>query len=317
MTSLKRSPIKYTHTYAASSVGHLAKAQMMENNTGRIIGSTSRGFFILSTGQRVMFVSYEKERGPLTVNLSDPPIQPLPVFVGQDVLLYGDGIVIDNLETHCLLEPDALWMPPNPPADIRPLSVIDATMRELVTHIQDTRRGVGFAPLLAFIFDLSARPTVPITLQPTIVNVILLKQQLFTRPFLESLPQIKELMGLGRGLTPSGDDFICGMLLAVNRLPKRPHYQPQLDDFIEQIVELAFAKTTALSANLIRAAAQGSADERLIDAIDGLFNGKLTPTQILAGLEAYGSSSGLDAFAGVGLVVQSMQEVLKKDARRL
>ncbi len=305
MPSPATSPLKYTHTFIADAIGHMAQAHIADHPDGKIIGSTSRGFFIMSARQRVLFVSYEADRGPLTINLFNPPSQPLPVYVGQDVTLHPDQIIINSLRAHIIIEENAIWSPPPALKQVLPTAELDSKMRMIVNTLMNTKRGLGFVSLLAFIFDLTARPTVPITLQPTIVNVVLLKQQLFSRPFLESLPQLKELMGLGRGLTPSGDDFICGMLLLLNRMPLAPQYQLQIDDFNDQLVELAFDKTTALSANLIRAAARGGADERLLTAIDGILSGQLSEGEILNALENYGSSSGLDAFTGAGLVVQA------------
>lgn len=298
--------LRFTSTYHTSAVGHLAFNQLSQTSAGRIIGSTSRGFFILSAAQRVIFVSYEAERGPLTVNLADPPQQPLPVTIGQEVQLEPDEIIIPDLGSHLLIEHNLRWSPPIPPGQSAPLDAVDRVLRQIVRVVMEKKRGSGFVPLLAFIFDLPARPTVPISLQPSITNVIILKQQLLARPFTESLGQIKDFMGLGRGLTPSGDDLICGLLLVLNRLPEKPVFQPQLAEFNEQVVELAFSKTTSLSASLIEAASMGSADERLIRAFDGLLTGELSPEDILTSLEAYGSSSGIDALAGASIVFQAL-----------
>ncbi|MHB9756240.1 oxamate carbamoyltransferase subunit AllH family protein [Streptomyces sp. BYX5S] len=61
------------------------------------------------------------------------------------------------------------------------------------------------------------------------------------------------LLGLGPGATPSGDDFLCGLLLAA-RLPLRPpHWLPVLLDTAGQ----AAARTAPVSAALLRHAADG------------------------------------------------------------
>jgi hypothetical protein len=299
-------PLRFTQTLQASFIGHLAADILREHQDATVIGTTSRGIFLLTQRQRMIFLSYENFRGPLTVNLEIQPDQPLPVFNGQAAALLPDEIALPDLGVHILLDQAQNWLPPSPPATILVLHQIDAVLRQIARIVIETKRGVGFVPLLAFIFDLPARPTVPISLQPTIVNVVLLKQLLLQPPLSASLPQIKDLMGLGRGLTPSGDDFINGLLLTFNRIPQRVQYQAQLDELNREVVEMAFSKTTALSANLILAAAHGSADERLLRALDGLITGALSPDQIIQILDTYGSSSGIDALAGISLLFQAL-----------
>ena len=299
-------PLRFTQTLQTSFVGHFAADILKEHQDATVIGTTSRGIFLLTSRQRVIFLSYETYRGPLTINLEIQPDQPLPVFNGQVTILQPDEIAMADLGVHILLDQARVWTPPLPPITILPLEQIDFALRQITRMVIESKRGVGFVPLLPFIFDLPARPTVPISLQPTIVNVVLLKQQLLHSPLTASLPQIKDLMGLGRGLTPSGDDFINGLLLAFNRIPQRLQYQAQLDELNHDVVEMAFSKTTALSANLIEAASRGSADERLLQALDGLLTGALSPEKIVQVLETYGSSSGIDALAGVCLLFQAL-----------
>ncbi len=299
-------PLRFTQTLQATSVGHLAADILKDNPTANVIGTTSRGIFLLTPKQRVVFLSYETFCGPLTINLGIQPGQTLPVSNGQVANLQQDEITVADLGVHVLLDQAQSWHAPHPPQSILPLTQIDTVLRQITRVVIETKRGMGFVPLLPFIFDLPARPTVPITLQPTIVNVVLLKQLLLQPPLSASLPQIKDLMGLGRGLTPSGDDFINGLLLAFNRIPQREQYHEQLEELNRDVVEMAFSKTTALSANLIEAAAHGSADQRLIAALDGLLTGTLTPDEIIQTLDTYGSSSGVDALAGISLLFQAL-----------
>jgi hypothetical protein len=299
-------PLRFTQTFRAAAIGHRAVEVVREPVMGRVIGSISRGIFILAPPQQIIFLSYEDYAGPLTINLNLPQAQTLPASQDQEVDLQHDEIILPELRTHILLDQSRIWSPPAPPESILTLNLVDQALRSLVNKVIEKKRGVGLAPLLPFILDLPARPTVPISLQPTIANVLLLKQNFLVQPLSASLPQIKDLMGLGRGLTPSGDDFINGLLLVLNRVPQRANFQPQLTEFNHQIVELAFSKTTSLSANLIEAAALGSADERLLFAVDGLLTGLHQTNEILAALDAYGSSSGIDALAGAALMIQAL-----------
>ena len=78
----------------------------------------------------------------------------------------------------------------------------------------------------------------------------------------------QNLIGLGSGLTPSGDDFLSGIALGIVRfskiLPVLSKYIPWFESLIPKFEE----KTTLLSSELFKVALLGSADERIIGAFD-------------------------------------------------
>lgn len=110
-------------------------------------------------------------------------------------------------------------------------------------------------------------------------------------PPLDSPERLGDLLGQGPGLTPSGDDVILGLLLA------RARWGLPVD---EDLVHEARRRTTTLSANLIALAAEGSADERLIELVDHVRGGGPTPTAFLD----WGAHSGLDVLRGVRLAFE-------------
>jgi hypothetical protein len=98
----------------------------------------------------------------------------------------------------------------------------------------------------------------------------------------------KGLLGLGYGLTPSGDDFIEGVILANEVLGSSSEaIRPQLEAY-----ENAFSRTTLLDALDGQYALP---IKRLGDALGG--HGDLRQAAI--GLGSYGSTSGTDVLAGV------------------
>ena len=62
------------------------------------------------------------------------------------------------------------------------------------------------------------------------------------------------LVGLGHGLTPSGDDFLCGFLAAARGAC------PRLADALQDAAENNLDRTGVISASLVRCAIEGSAD---------------------------------------------------------
>lgn len=99
---------------------------------------------------------------------------------------------------------------------------------------------------------------------------------------------VPDLLGLGPGLTPAGDDVLAGLLVA---LAHRPDLR---DPLAAEVTRLAPSRTTALSATLLRSAAAGHALPAVVAVADALA-GHGTPGDLAAAvgrLVAVGHSSG-------------------------
>jgi hypothetical protein len=111
--------------------------------------------------------------------------------------------------------------------------------------------------------------------------------------------QAEALVGLGQGLTPSGDDVLVG-LFAVLHLPGGP-CEP-LRDLGRQIVARAAHRTHAISLCALRAAAEGRVRARIVALLSTLIAGERdTMLAALRAVLAIGSTSGRDIVAGIVL----------------
>ncbi len=102
------------------------------------------------------------------------------------------------------------------------------------------------------------------------------------------------MAGLGVGLTPSGDDVLAGIMLAM-WAGHHPHRQP----LCRAITQAAYPLTTSLSRAFLYAASEGLADERWHRLLDTLGLGpdgnlKRAVTDVLA----HGATSGFDMLHG-------------------
>lgn len=115
-----------------------------------------------------------------------------------------------------------------------------------------------------------------------------------------------DLLGFGPGLTPSGDDALCGVMLALDAIasPRAAGAQSQL---AAAVLSESAAATTALSAQFLAAAIEGQGSALLHAFIAALIGGETERlAAILAELARVGHSSGLDAAAGVILALRAL-----------
>ena len=108
------------------------------------------------------------------------------------------------------------------------------------------------------------------------------------------------LLGLGPGLTPSGDDLICGLLLALHALA-RPAAAHALAHWA---LPLARHRCSPLSAAHLSAAAEGEGASVLHELLEGLGRDPTWRAEPhISALADHGHTSGWDALAGVWLAM--------------
>ncbi|TMI99545.1 MAG: DUF2877 domain-containing protein [Alphaproteobacteria bacterium] len=109
----------------------------------------------------------------------------------------------------------------------------------------------------------------------------------------DSKEAAEALIGLGPGLTPSGDDFLVGALALLDAIGER-HAHAAL---ARAITDALPGLTAPLSACLLRAAAAGQVGEALHRAVSSVITGDVDAAAAAAG--QIGHSSGWDMMAGV------------------
>ena len=105
--------------------------------------------------------------------------------------------------------------------------------------------------------------------------------------------EAQQLIGLGPGLTPSGDDYLGGMLVALRRTGRTM----QAEGLWRWLQPRLRERTSAISAAHLTAAAAGEGHEALHSVLDGELN--------LDALDAVGHTSGWDALAGAAAVLST------------
>ena len=244
----------------------------------------------LVAGDKVLsLVTPKIGNGPFNIVLPDlnfkQHISPSNTLTVRPNALHIGNLVID-------LAPAALWNPrPNWPR----LRLEHARLRAQIPVIRAVLQ--QHAPANSWASLIVDLPTTPRSNLDT--RIIKLAQQQWKNLYeaLIKLDQAKcaesarHLVGLGNGLTPSGDDWLvgCGLAAQLN------WPSPEAASLLLETIALTAPGTTRLSATWLQAAADGMCSEhwhRLFEAaLDDVFQAALRIIE-------QGHSSGADALAG-------------------
>jgi hypothetical protein len=288
--------------YHANSIGHIAFQALSEDQVMSILGTTSKGIFIRTAGRWIVFVSFEPYRSPLTITIAKPTEFP-PVTVGAPVLMSSGKMVLPSAGVAISAHLDAVWYPPAASDRARPVSERLASLRHLAQTIVSRKESPGLGTLLPSLLGLPVAGCVPRDQESVLSSILLLRQTLREGNLSHAADIISGLLGMGRGLTPSGDDCVVGLLLLLNRWQNAVWPGGDLRQLNLRVVEAAYQITTTLSANLIECAAGGGSDERLVNVADGLLIGNPGESECISYVLEWGDSSGVDALVGMAVAL--------------
>ncbi len=271
------------------------------------MGITSRGVFIKTAIRWILFLSFEKFRGPLTINIGTRLPELDERSMGEVVQITPGLIFIPKADLLISTRDAAVWQPV-PPSSAAPDSAkILARMRNFAMGAYQQKQGAGLSTLLPLLFSFPSDSPGPTKIaQDLKVDILSIQQEIRISDLTYTTANIKKILGRGEGLTPSGDDFVIGMLLCLNHWKDMLKVDGDLQIFNGKVIAAAYEATTTLSGNLIECATQGLADERLVNAIDYLITGAGRQERILNELLSWGNSSGVDALVGMALVMSAV-----------
>ena len=209
------------------------------------------------------------------------------------------------------------WAPPEMTMQAPREAVLD-TLRAVADSLAPVAPSDGLAPLVRYVEALSNGDTVRVDHETPLVcaafpAVLQIVTGLWTRDAVAIEGGVGRLVGLGPGLTPSGDDFLGGMMLGLigvfglpaDGLDEVPHGASGHDRLValaESIRRHAIDGTTAISRAMLEHACAGAGSasvhtlvQRLLQAdIDASISAALAVTRI-------GHTSGWDCLFGTFL----------------
>jgi hypothetical protein len=274
------------------SIGHWGMNALQEAQSASVLGITSQGIFLLVDQQNVVFLSTQRFHGPLTANVEALPQHKLKI--GQQVDIHLPSIRTSDISFH-LPEHIIPWKPAPFRIPLDALQEIEISMQNLseIINRMSAHNQYGKISKIAAERSLSIHEKKKMLLEKLGTN----RDQSKTEHNKSNLHFLQQQLGRGNGLTPEGDDLVCGYILT-------RYYQGKLErNVCVDLARLARERTTSLSACLIECAVEGGADERVLNALHYLADGNGNPEKILEELLSYGSSSGIATLAGMLLAL--------------
>ena len=306
-TNFPENPI--LNSIEARSIGSIAFDAQSIPQQGSVIGKTSRGVFIKSSSKWLVFISRESFRSPLTINLHGKDDLLQKISNKTPVHISPRGYIFPDADLEVCTQYAQVWRSQKPAIPPLPAAERQRRLEDTSKRVMHRMNRGGLSSLLPNLIE--APNKYPISTQDlTQIEAKILEIQREMNAFnrLPNAENLSGLLGYGGGLTPSGDDFVIGFLLALNRWKEAISPTSNLKMLNQWLSAKAYEKTTTLSANLIECATFGLADERLINALDYLMAGNAQDSQSIEDLLSWGNSSGSDAYIGFVAAVSPSQK---------
>ena len=302
----------------AKQMGSRAKALLaLPGFSGKALAVLSTTVYLISGDGEILWLSQEGLAMHRRCILAS--FRPRSACVGQNFFVHGpflrfsEGVTID-------LDPATEWKPSGVgPKHAKPLAVVNACTRRLREAVTKLGNVKGFGQMISQMNPQMIPQMIPMTSslvdgkKQAIFNAdpLLAKARnsilsLATACLDFDMPEVtrkgRELVGLGPGLTPSGDDFLGGLLFVAHSLKMAyPQDFNWEEEPVIDLIDWASTQTHPISHAILRDHAFGHGPEPLHDVVGSLLKGEDLGRTFEAAkrLIAIGETSGWDILAGM------------------
>jgi hypothetical protein len=232
--------------------------------------------------------------GSITLIANLHALPALQSLAGQIAMIRESSIAIGN-SVRFTLDQSEPWRPAGWPLCPSPARLIDICAA-LASRIATGAPQEGLARCIAGGVDMVRRSPLSRIARPRIATFEGWVSGLLDRRLgspVGSVKAVAGLIGLGPGLTPSGDDFLIGALAVLDAIGESGAHAAMARAIVDALPGL----TTPLSACFLRAAAAGHLGETLHRTVSSLMTEDVDAAIAAAG--QIGHSSGWDMVAGI------------------
>jgi hypothetical protein len=235
--------------------------------------------------------------------------QGIPVRRSGDLLMIGGDLSVD-------LRGVRIWKPVRKPLEVLDEAGLSRSIKEVEDAASERASAEGFGPLIShreglIANDLGGIPSDGPMISKAARGIASLFKAVKERDPIGIDRSVTGLVGLGPGLTPSGDDFLTGFLASlVFGARGFPHRFSFPIGSLRGSVLRARASTTLVSREFLLHAVEGEVAEPVNDLIAALFDGSPQLRPLTHEVVDMGETSGCDIALGVivgaSLFIQSM-----------
>jgi hypothetical protein len=302
MKSISKNPVLRIHR-----MGELAHNILSQETCGRVLATFSNAIYLINTQDDIFWLATER------IPMHQRAIHfggPLP-----RVAVDSSFAVIDQhleLNSNFILDfsQASLWGSPPPfPGDNLPIDALPerlGTISSLLDNLPSPKGfGIFISEILKFIQDQPSPHSFPkLTAASEFAWPVIqeISKACIAHDFPRILESAAELIGLGEGLTPSGDDFVGGLLFCLTTL--RHIYGPFHDVGVSDLaffLERSKPRTNIISFTMLKDHAAGHASGTLHQFINAMLTGQCLESTypLVMELIQIGHSTGWDMLAGV------------------
>ncbi|MBI4495920.1 MAG: DUF2877 domain-containing protein [Deltaproteobacteria bacterium] len=290
----------------ASLIGEKARSLLaVPGSSGTVLAAFSEAIYLSHAGGELLWVTHHglpAHRRAILVSSIKRVAQPGMDFLAMDGHLHiGDELVID-------LSGTTVWSPPAVKRGrVVPLSIVNRCFQQLVAAFPANGREDGLGQLIPLASAFAAGEEMAGDFPEGSVvakargSVERIAQVCLRRDIVSMMHGLWELVGLGPGLTPSGDDFVGGLLFVAHCLNvSYPDEFGWENGAVGELLARAYTETNRISHTILSDLALGHGPQPLHHLMVSLLQGGQAKSIMphIIQLLRIGHTSGWDLLAG-------------------
>lgn len=247
---------------------------------------------------------------PMSIRIAEKEIEHLNISTGEKVIILEDKFLIGGYTFD--FRRVKTWDPNIEYLDIEGIEM------DKIQLVLDTMSFYGNENSLKDIGQHIINPNSPTSLieegdyftKKAFSIITDLYKSIMDKKPIDSLNTIVGLIGLGQGLTPSGDDFLSGLLSVFILAGAKSQRCLEISEGLKEIIRNNLKNTTFLSEEFFHYAIKGEYSEIFHDLYKDLKEGQVD--NIRASVIKFiqvGSSSGMDTLAGILIGMYIVKEI--------
>jgi hypothetical protein len=288
------------------SIGKFAHARLSPDQSGEVIAAVTHAAYLRTAQNELVWMADDTvpmHRRCLQVSSPLPGLEAGSPYQTRDhILVTGSGIRLNFVNS-------SIWNAPAlPPGRVIAISSLLGLLSDVYACLSDWPKPAGLSSLIPAILKLAGRQPrnqtftrgdfLSTTARLAILGIVRACQEHDLDLILE---HAADLVGLGAGLTPSGDDFLGGLFFSLEQLR---YTLPEIKDLhtwnYSDFVMGCKSQTNLISFTLLKDHSEGHALEPMHRFANALLTGQ--PVEHLfpfvSELSAVGHSTGWDLLTG-------------------